>query len=657
MSGIALFVPTGEMYEQAQQILKEQNRHHVVLVKQTADGEAAEEAGKAVRAGANIIIARGRQAYEIRQSAAVPVVEIVMSAQELGLLAVQAREQAKKPCPVIGLFGWEDMLPDTSYFETLYGVKLRRYVLKGTDDWRSVIAQALKTREMDAVIGGEAVMAAAAGTGIPALYLSSTGESIRTAIKNAESLYCVTKMEQYNYAQFSTVLDSISSGIIKIGVSGRVLLMNRSMEQITGISMEQAMGMPVVQVLPGLEMGPVRKVLSGEEETWSAFLNVNDQSLVVVAEPIVSGERIDGAILSCSRMRRLESADKEANRNHFLRGHVAYGTFDDIDKNLKGMQPVIERAKIYAQSSSPMLIEAITGPELDGICQGIHNYSLRRNGPFITVNVAGLLEEQQMKALFGGYSYEKREYEPGLFEEANHGTLVIQSIDKLTLPVQYNLMRVIRTHRLISGRGDEMQRMDTRIIGCTAKNLTELRKVNRIRADLYYTLKALRLKIPNLAERPEDVGYLLDFYIKKYSEQYSGYHVMSAGARRVLLGYPWEGNSIQLDAFCERMILTVGRRVITEGYVRELLHELYETDSDIYPLSSKAERKTWPECRGEDADGDLRRPGEEETEKDFQQILVEAALKKYDGNRTLAARELGISTTTLWRRMKKYELE
>ena len=655
MAGIALFVPNDQMYQQAQEILGQMENHHVVLLKTITTENAVNEAREAVSQEANIIVARGRQAVEIQRHTTVPVSEIVMSAQELGLLVAKAKSLVEKERPCIGLFGWGNMFSDTTYFDQLYGVRLIRCALQGSEDWRAVMDRVLEENAVDIVIGGKAALSAAQGRGIPALFLSSTGESIRTALHNAESLYNVSKMEQHNYAQFSTVLDSSFSGIIKAGPSGKILVMNRAMEQITGISAQKAMGQPVEKVLAGLDESVMRRILSGEEETYSAFLNINDQSLVVVLEPIVAANQIDGVIVSCNRMRRLESDAREVNRNQILKGYVAYGTFDDIDRNLKGLRQAVERARIYAQSSSPMLIEAISGPELDIICQGIHNYSLRKNGPFIMMNMAGLKEDQQMKVLFGEYSRERHAWEPGLIEEANHGTLVIQSIDKLTLPVQYNLMKVIRTKRLLTDRMEDMQLMDTRIIACTAKNLTELRKVDKIRSDLYFTLKSLRLKIPNLKDRPEDVGYLLDKYVKKYSEQYCRYHVMTAGARKVLLEYPWAGNSIQLDAFCERMILTVGKRTITESYVRELLEELYETDSGIYEIlpedEAREERLRRQEARQQEAKAE-RRPGKEEA----WMTSIQEALEKYHGNRTLAAKELGISTTTLWRWMKRYQM-
>ncbi|WP_077613109.1 sigma 54-interacting transcriptional regulator [Clostridium sp. Marseille-P2415] len=643
MSGIALFVPSDEMFEQAGEILKEKD-NHVTILKKIRTEDAVTEAQRAISEGVNIIIARGRQAAEIRRHTNVAVAEIVMTAQELGLLVARAKSIVEKECPRIGIFGWGDMLSDTTYFNQLYHVDLKRYILKDLNEWRNTIEGA-GNDELDIIIGGQAALDGAYQMGIPGLYISSTGEAIRVALKNAESLYYMAEIEQHNYAQFSTILDSAFNGIIKVSVAGKILVINRAMEQILGCNSEECIGKPVIRFLNGLDGNALNQILEGKTDNYSTFLTLQDQSVVVSAEPIVVGNRIDGAIISCNRLKRLDMNDKDVMKEQYLRGYVAYGTFEDISKNLKDMRRVVELAKLYAQSSSPMLIEAISGPELEAITQGIHNYSMRKNGPFIMINMAGLSQDQQMRTLFGSQGDGHGEPEPGALAEASHGTLVIQSIDKLTLPTQYNLARVMRTKRLMRGsRIEDTQMIDTRIIACTAKNLTELRRGFQFRSDLYFTLKSLRLKIPNLKDRREDVEYLLHLFTRKYMEQYSRYHVMTAGAKKALLEYPWEGNSIQLEAFCERMILTVGKRTITEEYVRDLLDELYHRDTSIYAVTLEEEERM-PEWSSDEAAENPER------------VLIKAVLKKYNGNRTLSARELNISTTTLWRKMKKLEID
>ena len=635
MAGVALFVPSDEMYDQAKRIMKSR-KHHISILKKIKTEDTITEARYVISQGINIIIARGRQATIIRENTNAIVTEIVMTAQELGLLVVKAKRIINKEHPKIGMFGWGNMLCDTTYFGELYDVDLRTYILNEEKEWRNSILSTKKD-ELDIVIGGEYALEGARQMGLPAIYLSGTGEAIELAIENAEALYRMSEFEQHNYAQFSTVLDSSFNGIMKINAIGSILIVNRMMEEILGKSGDKILGESVTRIFKGLDAVALDLVLSGEQESYSTFLNYNGQELVLIVEPIIVNEKVNEAIISCNRLHRLEITNNNIMIKQPLKGHSKNISLDDIGNKMKDLRRVVELAKIYAQSSSPILIEAVSGPELEAITHGIHNYSMRRNGPFITISVSGMNQEQQERALFGDNDLYK-----GAIWDANNGTLVIQGVDKLTLPNQYQLIQFIRSKRLVRNYNTkDVQIIDTRIIVCSAKNLTLLKNQFLFRSDLYFTLKSLRLRIPSLKERKEDVAYLLDTFVAQYMEQYSRYHIMTPGAKRTLLEYPWEGNSIQLQAFCERMILTVRRRSITEEYVRGLLKELYHTDSGIY--ESDVEVKVVQE--------------DEENNEDPMYVLLSKTLTKYSGNRTLTAKELKMSTTTLWRKMKKYGLD
>jgi DNA-binding NtrC family response regulator len=203
---------------------------------------------------------------------------------------------------------------------------------------------------------------------------------------------------------------------------------------------------------------------------------------------------------------------------------------------------------------------------------------------------------------------------------------------------QYKLVQYLRNKTL----PDNENWVDTRIIVYSSKNLSEMKDRYTFRTDLYYVLKSLKFSIPSLRERREDVSCLLDEYIQRYMKMYERYHVLTGGARKVLLDYPWDGNSIQLQAFCERMILTANKRSITEEYVRTLLDELYNEEERY--SGQKGNGTSTDENEAEDMGDPIRG-------------LIDQTLRKYNGNRTLTAKELRMSTTTLWRKMKKFGLE
>lgn len=374
-----------------------------------------------------------------------------------------------------------------------------------------------------------------------------------------------------------------------------------------------------------------------------------------------------------------------------LHGDPAVATFEMLEHLFVDLKPELEKAKLYARSSSPVLIEASAGPELEMIGQAIHNGSGRKGKSYAVISLSGLTNEDQNRILFG----DPRMGREGAIMDCNHGTLMIQGIDKLTLPMQSQLARVIRTKRVASQTNFSQYRyVDIRIIGTTSKNLTELRNQFFFRSDLLFTFRALRLRIPKLKNRPHDVENMLDFYFNDYNREYGMHHTLTAHARETIIHYSWDSNIMQLNAFCERLVLTAPDVQIHTGYVQALLAELYEQDSAIYAAEAKTlsaedsleHRRTilqkqmaWmsaedsPERRralhfstlsevdslpsGTDPlNPSTLLPHTPESNDIYRDLLV-ACLRKNGGNRKKTAQELGISTTTLWRKIRYYHLE
>ena len=338
-----------------------------------------------------------------------------------------------------------------------------------------------------------------------------------------------------------------------------------------------------------------------------------------------------------------------------LEGDMAIANFKMLSHTFVDLQTVIEKAKAYAVSGNPVLIETAAGPEMEMFAQAIHNGSMRRSGPFILISMSGMTPEQQETTLFGNPRMGSR----GAVLDANHGTLVLQGVDKLTLPLQARIAHVIRTRRTTVGTDmSKYKYIDVRFICTTSKNLTRLRKQYLFRSDLLFALKALRIRIPKLMDRPNDVRNMLDFYMDDYTSRYQKPVTISEAARNAVLSYPWEGSVAQLQAFCERMVLTAESRVIKADYVRALQEELYLNDSGIF--DDPEETGQMPEGGMEEAapepalPGGLQAGGET---GDLYRELIEATLRKNNGNRRQTAADLRISTTTLWRKMKQYRLD
>jgi len=635
MSGIAVFLPNETMCRQAEAVLSKR-KNHVMINKPTTIDTVVEEARKAIELGANIVVARGHQASDVKLYTSIPTVEVVMTAQELGLLVVKAKKMVNKPFPKIGIFCWEGMLCDTTYFEQLYEVKIVIYHLENQSDWFELVEHAIG-EGVDVLIGGEKCVRYATQRNFPAIFLSTTGESIEIAINQAETMYEMAESEMHSYAQFSTVLESSFSGIVKIGADGQVQTINRVMEDILKTDVKAAVGEHIVALMPALDAEKIEKVLRGEEETYTAFISNEKNAMVVITEPIVVENIITGAIISCNRTKRLDWSEDKA-REKLLAGFVAQESLDHLLAGRPDLKDIVALAKIYAQSSSPILVEGNSYEEQEQLCQGIHNYSLRKHGPFVMVNAGSIPVERQMYALFGISEHGLDKKQRGAVVKANDGTLVIRGVDKLGLPTQLFLLNVIRKKRfgLLDIENESVQRVDTRIIACTSKDLKQLVSEGSFRKDLYYMLKAFGIVLPEMSKRKHDLALLLEEYYKKYLERHSRYHVLTPEAREKILNFHWDSGDVQLESFCERMILTAAKRKISGEYVQSLLDTLY----------------------------DLSEPNDQKrdviSDKGFLEATkikdIQEALMKYNGNRVLTASALKISTSTLWRYMKKYHL-
>ena len=638
MAGIALFAPDRQVYDMAQEILAD-NPGHIKILKMTEGGEdAVLEARKAVSDGINIIIARGRQAGLIRQYTNIAVVDITLTAQEIGLLIREMKEKIGKPHPVIGLMGHSTMYCDSTYLGDLFDCEIKRYPLDEGFNFQQMVEKAL-SENVDGLISGANVLDYLKNTDVVTGYFHSTHESVRNSIAQAEALYRVSEVERNNYAHFTSILESAINGLIQVNKQGEITVINHAMELMLRKSVQDVMGKKITSVLEGLDSGAVKRVLNSPKESYATFVKIGKENLVVLMIPVVIADMVDGAIISCNKVSRSsEYNETKQMQDQYLRGYVARNTFDDLASITKGMPETIEMAKYYALSTSPILLKGNSGDEREELAQAIHNHSMRKSGPYISVNIAGLSDEAQIDLLFGKrfLNPDSKDRTQGALVAAANGTLVIHALDKMGVRAQYFLNNVIQNNTLIYNDLERIQDVNTRIIGACTKDLWPLVEKTLFRDDLYFTFHSMALIIPPLRERKPDLERLIDIYIPKYIEKYSKFHVFTAGAKKVMLQYAWEGNRVQLERFCERLILTAGKRTITDSYVASLLDELYGR--------KKAKKEE---------------PAQEpvQTYEDSYEELLRSTLRKYNGNKGLTAKALHISTTTLWRKMKKYNID
>lgn len=629
MSKIAILLPKEYMLEQARNVIRE-DELDIDILKVIKTSDSVYEARQAVEQGAEVVLARGVQAAFIRQYTNIPVAELTLTGQEIGLMIASAKKKVPdKKCPQIALIGFKNMFSDTTYADELFDIRLKFYDITAIEQAAEKVDLAIQ-EGADVLLGGDTVNALAAQKGIPAQFIDSTEESIRSAIGVAKKMILTAEAEKNFTAQFETVLDNSYNGILEIDENKEIMIVNRAGEELFHKKASQLEGTALEKVIPELEQRYIDDVLSGKRDSFMTSVYVAGVPMMLTAAPIQYENKIRGAIISLYRNASVRKNDADELHSYYLKGYVAHTHFSDIRITGKEMEYCVELSKMYALSKNPVLICGEDGTDKEKLAQCIHNNSSYKAGPFVAVNCSGMTEQMQVDRLFGNPDAEDESMKKGALAIGDHGTIVISEIEKLSLLCQYRLYRAIRYDSLIQNDLERSQTLDNRIIAITGADLYQYVEQGRFRQDLYYLLNSLTVEIPPLRKRPQDIRAIVEDCRVRFTKRYARFPKIAEDAMEALAGFGWQGNEIQLESFCERLFLTSPKKTITSDYVYFLLDTLYPVKERI----------------SEDGTTVIYQHPEA--------ARLTELLEKHQGNRSAVAKELGISTTTLWRRMKKY---
>ena len=627
MSKIAILLPKEYMLEQARNVIRE-DELDIDILKVIKTSDSVYEARQAVEQGAEVVLARGVQAAFIRQYTNIPVAELTLTGQEIGLMIASAKKKVPdKKCPQIALIGFKNMFSDTTYADELFDIRLKFYDITAIEQAAEKVDLAIQ-EGADVLLGGDTVNALAAQKGIPAQFIDSTEESIRSAIGVAKKMILTAEAEKNFTAQFETVLDNSYNGILEIDENKEIMIVNRAGEELFHKKASQLEGTALEKVIPELEQRYIDDVLSGKRDSFMTSVYVAGVPMMLTAAPIQYENKIRGAIISLYRNASVRKNDADELHSYYLKGYVAHAHFSDIRITGKEMEYCVELSKMYALSKNPVLICGEDGTDKEKLAQCIHNNSSYKAGPFVAVNCSGMTEQMQVDRLFGNPDAEDESMKKGALAIGDHGTIVISEIEKLSLLCQYRLYRAIRYDSLIQNDLERSQTLDNRIIAITGADLYQYVEQGRFRQDLYYLLNSLTVEIPPLRKRPQDIRAIVEDCRVRFTKRYARFPKIAEDAMEALAGFGWQGNEIQLESFCERLFLTSPKKTITSDYVYFLLDTLYPVKERI----------------SEDGTTVIYQHPEA--------ARLTELLEKHQGNRSAVAKELGISTTTLWRRMK-----
>ncbi len=440
-----------------------------------------------------------------------------------------------------------------------------------------------------------------------------------------------------------SIFDSLYDGIITVDTAGRIQQFNKSAEKITGFTADEALEGPLHKVLSsrkeaGLTEKIVEAIRQGHRiEDYEVEITTKDGRLktINITSTVLSGlygEEPPGAVISIADVTEIYSLKQE------LRGR--YKLDQIIGKNYL-MQQVYNRILLTADSDSTVLIHGESGTGKELVAHAIHYHSHRSDGTFIKVNCSALAETLLESELFGhakgsftGALYDKI----GRFEAASGGTIFLDEVGDFSPFIQLKLLRVLQEKEFERVGETVSRKVDVRIIAATSRNLMELVQDGRFRPDLYYRLRVIPIYLPPLRERKDDLPLLINHFIDQLNRR-MGKRIrgVSEYAMSALWSYEWPGNIRELEHAIEHaMVLSRGQMIeFSELPMETKRGKESESSPDVKKLFRRNSR----------------------TNAEAERSMIEQALADASGNRTRAARILGMSRTTLWRKMKAHSID
>ena len=431
------------------------------------------------------------------------------------------------------------------------------------------------------------------------------------------------------------ILDSIADGVFTVDDKFRITSFNKAAEKITGVPREAALGSFCGDVLHA-DCCEKDCALKKTIETQTPI--VNKQVSIVNNHGDIKTISISTAILRDENKKISGGVetfrDITVEQNLRKQLYEKYSREDIISVSHK-IQKIFDVLPEIAESPASVLINGESGTGKELFARAIHNLSSRKNNPFIAVNCAALPDNLLESELFGyvaGAFTDAKKDKPGRFKLADSGTIFLDEIGDISPTLQMKLLRVIQEKEYQPLGSSQTEKVDIRIITATNRDLEQLIKENLFRQDLYYRINVVKIILPPLRERMEDINILCDHFITKFNVSHKkNIEAINGDALACLMSYNFPGNVRELENIIERAFVMCRGEIISREH---LPAEICYCNSD-----------------------DLTDRNKKSSFEDIEASFLMNALKRNDWNRLATAKELGIHKTTLFRKIKKLNLK
>ena len=428
----------------------------------------------------------------------------------------------------------------------------------------------------------------------------------------------------------TSIFDSVSDGVIAVDENLSIANLNRSASNMLGLAWEAVAGKALDKVVAFdaklTRALKEKRLFRNQEITFKSPAGINTYlcSLNRIMEGGVPGQ---SALITLAEKKNVIDIVKRIGGNH------AKYEFSDIKGGNAELRRQIEVAKIAAASNSRILISGESGTGKELFAQAIHNYSQRHDGPFVAISCAAIPRDLIEAELFGyregAFTGTRKGGQVGKFELAHGGTLFLDEINGMPLDLQAKLLRVLQQKEIVRLGDNRAIPVNVRVISACNSDLLQQVEMGDFREDLYYRLNVMEITLPPLRSRLDDLPVLIDHFLGSHgNDTDTGKSVISDEVMRILSAHEWPGNIRELENCLERaLMLSCGLEITCEHLPKRMVH-----------------------CRSEcKSAGTL-------TVKQSLRDLIVTALDNNDGNISSAARELNISRSTMYRRLREFKL-
>ena len=432
---------------------------------------------------------------------------------------------------------------------------------------------------------------------------------------------------------YQSILDSITDGVLTVDQDMIITSFNRAAARITRVPRKEAVGRHCFEVMrsESCESGCcIKKTIeSGQpcENVPVYIVRADNRRIPISVNTSILRDDQGNVVGGVETFRDISELHKL--RRAFKKKH----SFEDIVSKNHRMLELFAILPQVAKSRSTVLIEGPSGTGKELFARAIHNNSSRQDGPFFAINCGALPDTLIESELFGyraGAFTDAKSDKPGLFAQARGGTIFLDEIGDISAAMQIRLLRALENRVFTPLGATQPEQMDARVIAATNRDLQELVSQNRFREDLYFRINIVRLKIPKLNERKEDIPLLVDHFIESFNT-ITGKHIIGASqdAMAALSLYDWPGNVRELENAIEHAFVLCRQDVISTEHLPEQIQHLIDT---------------------------CQEPGDN-TLKEIEKAAITRALIRNDWRRVATARELGIDKNTLRRKILRHEIQ